>query len=139
MRGIVFARRYTDFSCFNRLINKAELCGYCPRSRLCPFSYVTRQQDNIFHSAPVSPRISVVHVAASLHRFWDKDGYPLHLHKRSDVLRCIRPVLCGLPPSFHLYAGHGYAGLAQPFTTQAPQTATSGERFRHVTGSRLSH
>jgi hypothetical protein len=32
-----------------------------------------------------------------------------------------------------------YAELARLFFTQAPQTATSGERFRHVTGSRLSH
>ena len=71
MRGIVFARRYTDFSCFNRLINKAELCGYCPRSRLCPFSYVTRQQDNIFHSAPVSSPAFAVRAIASQHRFWD--------------------------------------------------------------------
>lgn len=46
--------------------------------------------------------------------------------------------LYGLPPSFHLYAGHGYTGLAQPCAIQVPQTATSDERFRHVNGTRLS-
>lgn len=51
----------------------------------------------------------------------------------------LRPVLYGLLASFHLYADHGYAELAQPFATQSPQTATSGERFRRLTGNRLSH
>ncbi len=55
------------------------------------------------------------------------------------MLCAARPVLYGLRPSFHLYAGHGYAELAQPFATQSPQTATSGERFQHLTGNRLSH
>ncbi|WP_425401850.1 hypothetical protein, partial [Escherichia coli] len=56
----------------------------------------------------------------------------VQLHQQKGMISLSPPTICNS-------AGHGYAELARPCAIQAPQMATSGERFLHVTGNRLSH